>query len=98
MCVWGVGRQNESLNGGGTYFVNKHKDLRIRIVHGNTLTVAVILNTIGTDVKQIFLTGATSKIGRAVAIYLCRQGVRVMVRLTLLTNPPIVSPSSLIFY
>jgi hypothetical protein len=78
--VIGLGalNKNESLNGGGTYFVNKHNDLRIRIVHGNTLTVAVILNTIGTDVKQIFLTGATSKIGRAVAIYLCRQGVRVM--------------------
>ncbi|CAK9230354.1 unnamed protein product [Sphagnum troendelagicum] len=78
--VIGLGalNKNESLNGGGTYFVNKHKDLRIRIVHGNTLTVAVILNTIGTDVKQIFLTGATSKIGRAVAIYLCRQGVRML--------------------
>ncbi len=84
----GGGRQNESLNGGGTYFVNKHKDLRIRIVHGNTLTVAVILNTIGTDVKQIFLTGATSKIGRAVAIYLCRQGVRVMVSETYSAHKP----------
>ncbi len=99
MCLWGGGGgQNESLNGGGTYFVNKHKDLRIRIVHGNTLTVAVILNTIGTDVKEIFLTGATSKIGRAVAIYLCRQGVRVMVSerlLCALTHSP---SSSSIFY
>ncbi|TQE10207.1 hypothetical protein C1H46_004179 [Malus baccata] len=33
--------QNEGLNGGGTLFVNKHPDLRVRVVHGNTLTAAV---------------------------------------------------------
>lgn len=73
--------QNESLNGGGTLFVNKRKDLRIRVVHGNTLTAAVILDALPKNVKEIFLTGATSKLGRAIAIYLCRRGVRVMVSL-----------------
>jgi hypothetical protein len=71
--------QNESLNGGGTLFVNKHKDLRIRVVHGNTLTAAVILNELPKDVKEIFLTGATSKLGRAIALHLCQRGVRVLV-------------------
>lgn len=71
--------QNEALNGGGTLFVNKHPDLRVRVVHGNTLTAAVILNEIPKDVKEVFLTGATSKLGRAIALYLCRRGVRVLV-------------------
>ncbi|CAM9001912.1 unnamed protein product [Rhodiola kirilowii] len=70
--------KNEALNGGGTLFVNKHPDLKVRVVHGNTLTAAVIINEIPKDVKEVFLTGATSKLGRAIALYLCRRGVRVL--------------------
>ncbi|CAD5335180.1 unnamed protein product [Arabidopsis thaliana] len=70
--------KNEALNGGGTLFVNKHPDLRVRVVHGNTLTAAVILYEIPKDVNEVFLTGATSKLGRAIALYLCRRGVRVL--------------------
>ncbi|KAH9616014.1 hypothetical protein KSS87_013954 [Heliosperma pusillum] len=71
--------KNEALNGGGTLFVNKHGNLRVRVVHGNTLTAAVIVNKIPEDVKEVFLTGATSKLGRAIALYLCRKKVRVLV-------------------
>jgi hypothetical protein len=71
--------QNEALNGGGTLFVNKHPDLRVRVVHGNTLTAAVILNEIPKGTAEVFLTGATSKLGRAIALYLCKKRVRVMV-------------------
>lgn len=74
--------QNEALNGGGTLFVEKHPNLRVRVVHGNTLTAAVILNEIPKDVKEVFLTGATSKLGRAIALYLCRMKVRVLVSLS----------------
>ncbi|KAE8691335.1 Protein ECERIFERUM 3 [Hibiscus syriacus] len=70
--------KNEALNGGGTLFVNKHPDLKVRVVHGNTLTAAVIVNEIPKDVKEVFLTGATSKLGRAIALYLCRNRVRVL--------------------
>ncbi|CAA6670277.1 unnamed protein product [Spirodela intermedia] len=70
--------KNESLNGGGTLFVNKHPDLRVRVVHGNTLTAAVIINEIPKDVTEVFLTGATSKLGRAIALYLCRKRIRVL--------------------
>ncbi|KAA8522805.1 hypothetical protein F0562_009228 [Nyssa sinensis] len=70
--------KNEALNGGGTLFVNKHPNLKVRVVHGNTLTAAVILNEISEDVKEVFLTGATSKLGRAIALYLCRRRVRVL--------------------
>ncbi|CAL9778862.1 unnamed protein product [Musa acuminata subsp. burmannicoides] len=77
--------KNESLNGGGTLFVNKHPDLRVRVVHGNTLTAAVILNEIPLNVTEVFLTGATSKLSRAIALYLCRKRVRVLM-LTLSTE------------
>ncbi|KAL1363443.1 hypothetical protein AAHE18_03G150000 [Arachis hypogaea] len=70
--------KNESLNGGGKLFVDKHPELRVRVVHGNTLTAAVILDEIPEDVKEVFLTGATSKLGRAIALYLCRKKVKVL--------------------
>ena len=71
--------QNEALNGGGMLFVNKHPDLKVRVVHGNNLTAAVTLNEIKEDVQEVILTGATSKLGRAIALYLCRRKIRVLV-------------------
>ncbi|CAA2964344.1 ECERIFERUM 3-like [Olea europaea subsp. europaea] len=70
--------KNEGLNGGGTLFVNKHPNLKVRVVHGNTLTAAVILHEIPEDVDEVFLTGATSKLGRAIALYLARRRVKVL--------------------
>ena len=84
--------QNEALNGGGTLFVNKHPDLRVRVVHGNTLTAAVILNEVPSNVREVFLTGATSKLGRAIALYLCRKKIRVLVRLARLDRLETASP------
>nr|CAD1827841.1 unnamed protein product [Ananas comosus var. bracteatus] len=66
-------------------FTSKHQDLRVRVVHGNTLTAAVILNEIPKDVQEVFLTGATSKLGRAIALHLCRKKIRVLM-LTLSTE------------
>uniref|UniRef100_A0A2P2Q447 Protein ECERIFERUM 3 n=1 Tax=Rhizophora mucronata TaxID=61149 RepID=A0A2P2Q447_RHIMU len=77
--------KNEALNGGGTLFVNKLPSLKVRVVHGNTLTAAVILNEIPRDAREVFLTGATSKLGRAIALYLCQKKVRVLM-LTLSTE------------
>ncbi|KAH7287319.1 hypothetical protein KP509_32G049600 [Ceratopteris richardii] len=70
--------KNEALNKGGSLFVAKHPNLRVRVCHGNTLTAAVILKEIPIHVKEVFLTGATSKLGRAIALYLCRKGIRVL--------------------
>lgn len=74
--------KNESLNGGGLLFVKKHPNLRVRVVHGNTLTAAVIIKTLPSDVKEVFMNGATSKLGRAIALYLCSRGIRVMMLTT----------------
>lgn len=81
------------MNGGGTLFVNKHPNLKVRVVHGNTLTAAVILNEIPDHVGEVFLTGATSKLGRAIALYLCRKHVRVLV-----SNVHFYSPINVIYH
>lgn len=74
----GALNKNEAMNGGGTLFVKKFKDLKVRVCHGNTLTTAVLLHELPEDVTEVFLTGSTSKIGKAIALYLCRKHVRVL--------------------
>jgi len=81
--VLGLGalNKNEALNGGGALFVKNHgKNLKnVKVVHGNTLTAAAIIDKIPEDVKEIFLTGATSKLGRAIALYMAtKKNCRVM--------------------
>jgi hypothetical protein len=81
--VLGLGalNKNEALNGGGAFFVQKHeKNLKnTKVVHGNTLTAAAIIDKIPKDVKEIFLTGATSKLGRAIALYMAtKKNCRVL--------------------
>jgi hypothetical protein len=71
--------QMEELNEGGLLFLKRQPNLRMRLCHGNTLTTGVILNGLPIEVEEIFLTGATSKLGRAVSIYLATHGVRVLV-------------------
>ncbi|BBM98496.1 aldehyde decarbonylase [Marchantia polymorpha subsp. ruderalis] len=74
----GALNKNEALNGGGALFVQKHPDLRVRVVHGNTLTAACILKGLPEGVTEVFMNGATSKLGRAIALYLVRRRVNVM--------------------
>ncbi|CAI5493910.1 unnamed protein product [Closterium sp. Naga37s-1] len=74
----GALNKNESLNGGGKLFLDRHPNLKVRLVHGNTLTAAIILREIREDATEVFLTGSTSKLGRAISLYLALRGVRVL--------------------
>lgn len=86
--VIGLGalNKNEALNGGGKLFVDKfdkesstENKLRVRVVHGNTLTAAAVIQKIPTDVDEVFVTGSTSKLGRAISLYLAEyRNVRVV--------------------
>lgn len=46
--VFGLGalNKNEALNGGGALFVKNNPHLKMRVVHGNTLTAAAVLQKI----------------------------------------------------
>lgn len=81
--VIGLGalNKNEALNGGGKLFVEKMGDSlkNTRVVHGNTLTAAAVLQKIPADAGIVFVTGATSKLGRAISLYLAEmRGVKVV--------------------
>jgi len=75
----------EWLTQGGQWIVDELGDsLRVPVVHGDTLTAAavcmhlesILLRKPGTD-HPIFITGATSKIGRAVVLWLAKRGIHV---------------------
>lgn len=77
--------KDESLTRGGQVIVSRlGSDLQIPVVHGDTMTAAVVFEQAMRLIERfdlggapVFLIGATSKIGRAVAISLARRGVRV---------------------
>lgn len=89
VSVIGLGAlvKDERLTQGGRWIVEQLGDrLRVSIVHGDTLTAATVLRQTLAILKKyrikspVFLTGSTSKIGRAVAIGLARRGIRVVMQ------------------
>ncbi len=74
----------EWLTQGGQWVVDRLGDkLRVPVVHGDTLTAAVVVKQVerltrerGLD-KKIFITGSTSKIGRAAVLALARKGYEI---------------------
>jgi predicted amino acid dehydrogenase len=85
--VVGLGALNKAewLNGGGKQIVDDLGDqLHIPVVHGDTMTAAVVFQRAwqAIEVRElrstpVFITGGTSKTGRAVALALCGRGTRV---------------------
>jgi predicted amino acid dehydrogenase len=74
----------EWLTKGGQWIVDKLGNrLIIPIVHGDTLTAATVINNVIRIIERyqlnspIFITGATSKIGRAVTLDLASRGMVV---------------------
>ena len=85
--VLGLGALNkaEFLNRGGLDLLEElPTDRHMRITHGDQLTAAAVVETVKRLVAKLpgpvkpFLTGATSKTGKAVALALLQQGISVI--------------------
>jgi len=86
--VVGLGNFNKAewINHGGSDIVEKYQDKLngTYISHGDTLSAAVVyqysmrLKEQGYWSNSVFVTGSTSKIGRAVVLSLARQHIRVV--------------------
>ncbi|XP_077252792.1 very-long-chain aldehyde decarbonylase GL1-5-like isoform X1 [Tasmannia lanceolata] len=74
----GLLNQGEELNRNGEYYLQKHPKLKLRIVDGTALAVAVVLYSIPLGTKQVLLRGKLSKTGYAVALALCHKGIQVI--------------------
>lgn len=56
------------------------KGVSIPIVTGEALAAAIVAKEVvaEADVEEVFLTPANSRVGRAIATYLCERGIRVL--------------------
>ncbi|XP_026390084.1 protein ECERIFERUM 1-like [Papaver somniferum] len=79
----GLLNQDEELNNNGKVYLEKHSTLKIRIVDGSSLTVALVVNHIikiiphGTN--QVIMRGKFTKVAYTVALILCQKGSQVVV-------------------
>ncbi|XP_030474544.2 very-long-chain aldehyde decarbonylase CER1 [Syzygium oleosum] len=75
----GLLNQGEELNGNGELYIQKHRDLRTKLVDGSSLAVAVVLHSIPKGTSQVLLRGNLNKRAYAIAHALCARGIQVNV-------------------
>ncbi|XP_073039096.1 very-long-chain aldehyde decarbonylase CER1-like [Primulina eburnea] len=73
----GLLNQEERLNGSGELFVRNHPGLKVKLVDGSSLAVAVVVNSIPKGTTQVVLRGDLSKVAYAIALALCQHGIQV---------------------
>ncbi|KAG8391434.1 hypothetical protein BUALT_Bualt01G0187400 [Buddleja alternifolia] len=71
------GVKEEGLNRNGEFFVRKHPQLKVKLVDGSSLAVAVVLNSIPKGTTQVVLRGNLSKVAYSLALALCKGGIQV---------------------
>ncbi|OMO90152.1 hypothetical protein COLO4_19320 [Corchorus olitorius] len=75
----GKGARGEELNRYGGVYVQKHPQLKVKLVDGSSLATAAVLNTIPKGTTQVLLRGNLTKVAYAVAFALCQKGIQVAV-------------------
>ncbi|CAH9095636.1 unnamed protein product [Cuscuta europaea] len=73
----GLLNQEEELNRNGELFIRKHPELKVRVVDGSSLAVALVLNAVPTGTTQVVLGGNLSKVAFSVVFALCQRGIQV---------------------
>ncbi|XP_061370527.1 very-long-chain aldehyde decarbonylase CER1-like isoform X3 [Gastrolobium bilobum] len=73
----GLMNQGEELNMYGGLYVSKNPNLKVKVVDGSSLAVAVVLNSIPKGTTQVLLKGKLTKVAYAIAFTLCKQGFQV---------------------
>ncbi|KAH7862435.1 hypothetical protein Vadar_004769 [Vaccinium darrowii] len=75
----GLMNQGEELNNSGEMYVRRHPKLRVKVVDGSSLAVAVVLNSIPKGTTQVLLTASSSKVASSLALILCQRGIQVSI-------------------
>lgn len=69
--------QDAGLNENGDLFLRRNPQLKVKLVDGSSLAVAVVLNSIPKGTTRIALRGNLSKVAYAIALALCQGGIQV---------------------
>ncbi|GAB4844227.1 Very-long-chain aldehyde decarbonylase cer1 [Ancistrocladus abbreviatus] len=73
----GLLNQGEDLNKNGEIYVRKHPKLRVKLVDGSSLAVAVVLNSIPEGTTRVLFRGQLSKVAYSIVSSLCQKGIQV---------------------
>ncbi|GAB2232366.1 hypothetical protein Drorol1_Dr00011398 [Drosera rotundifolia] len=74
----GLLNQSEELNRNGEHYLEKFPKLKVKLVDGSSLAIAVVLNSIPKGTTEVLLSGKLSKIAYAIATSLCHLGIQVV--------------------
>ncbi|KAK3433890.1 hypothetical protein EUGRSUZ_D01172 [Eucalyptus grandis] len=78
LCL-GLLNQEEELKGYGGFHVERHPQLKLRVVDGSGLAVAVVVNSIPKGTVQVLFRGRLTKVAYAIALALCQRGIQVAI-------------------
>ncbi|RVX02314.1 Protein ECERIFERUM 1 [Vitis vinifera] len=67
----------EELNIYGELYIHRNPKLKIKVVDGSSLAVAVVLNSIPKGTTQVLFRGKLSKVAYFTALALCQKGIQV---------------------
>ncbi|KAL6323209.1 hypothetical protein AAG906_029216 [Vitis piasezkii] len=73
----GLLNQGEELNIYGELYIHRNPKLKIKVVDGSSLAVAVVLNSIPKGTTQVLFRGKLSKVAYFTALALCQKGIQV---------------------
>ncbi|XP_076891069.1 very-long-chain aldehyde decarbonylase CER1-like [Bidens hawaiensis] len=73
----GLLNQGEELNNNGELFIRRNPKLKVKLVDGSSLAVAVVLNSIPRGTTQVVIRGKFNKIASYLALALCQKGIQV---------------------
>ncbi|XP_071735971.1 very-long-chain aldehyde decarbonylase CER1-like [Rutidosis leptorrhynchoides] len=75
----GLMNQGDELNRNGELFIRKYPKLKMKLVDGSSLAVAVVLNSIPKGTTQVVIKGNFNKIAYSLVLALCHKGIQVAV-------------------
>ncbi|KAL0547965.1 hypothetical protein IC582_012404 [Cucumis melo] len=75
----GLLNQGDELNKHGAIYVERNPKLKVRVVDGNSLAVAVVLNNIPKFATQVLLIGKVTKLACAIYHSLSKRGIQIVV-------------------
>ncbi|KAK2986122.1 hypothetical protein RJ640_024621, partial [Escallonia rubra] len=70
------GTKGGELNRNGELYIRRHPGLKVKLVDGSSLVVAVVLNSIPRGTTQVALRGNLSKVAYHIAFALCQRGIQ----------------------
>ncbi|KAI9085579.1 hypothetical protein K1719_032422 [Acacia pycnantha] len=74
----GLLNQAKELNKCGEIYIQRYPQLKVKIVDGSSLVVAIVLHSIPKQTAEVVLCGSYTKVSHAIATALCQRNTKVI--------------------